>query len=231
MGTEDPPVIRRSLRILAKQKLKEDQLLQQQQEERAHLAVKQSGASPSVTLSNNSNSVFETLTGERAERKELADKPTSKRNQKRKRTPSPTASPPPNKPAKKSPDTLADSAVSSAVGSSEGLDNRVVPTKKRKLSKEETTRKERDERETVIVDFPRKGKSRSKAETTTELSEELGSSGKTVQSKRRKSKGKSKTHSEESRSTTSKGKGKGAINIFSLSSVEDFQRLEMASPE
>lgn len=229
MGTVEPPVIRRSLRILAKQKLKEDQELQRQREE-ACLAVQQSGASLSVKLGNNSNSVIGAST---AKGKELA---TPKRNRKpsdqggsssrkRKRTTSPSTTSPSTKPAKKSP-VSKDSASSSATGSFEGPEeDRVVPRKKRK---QETTQKGREERETVIVEFPRKGKSRSKAQATTEHSELETELEKTVRSKRRRSKGKSKTHSEEGQA---KGKGRSTANSFSLPSLEDFQLLDMASPE
>lgn len=252
-NTEDLPVLRRSLRILAKQKLKEEREQQQQD------AFLQSGASLSDKPDNSANSATETLTErETKSKEEVADTPTSKRNKKRdtasdrgtssnkrKRTPSPGAS---SSPAKRSPvsetqGTPTEGASCSALSSVETPDNRPREGKKqsrRKQSKEEITRKGKgcEERDTVIVDNPRKsksGKAQSVKHSTTEHSEPDTQSesllGKRPKPKRRRSKGKSRTQTEEGQATIPKGAGRSGWNCFSLPSLVDFARLNMASPE
>lgn len=165
---------------------------------------------------------------------------------KRKRSHSSSASPPPSKKlAKKSPvknrksskethSTLAESCCS-AVDSSVDLNNREGGKNKQSKRKQDITEKVCEDREPVIVYVPRKGKSckaLSAKHSATEQSEseiELESSGRKERPKRRKSKGKSKTQSKEA---TTKGKGRSAWGeSFSLPSLVDFTRLNMASPE
>ena len=257
-NSEDSPVLRRSLRILAREKHKEDQ----QQQHQTGLVVEQSAVCDK--LGNNST---ETLTRE----------DTLKRNQKAscqgtnhkcKRTPSPKrkqsplpvplskkhkrssslsdSSPPSKKVTKKSPgsrgkeacNTIADSARHLAAG--EDLTDKEGGKKKQSKKKQEVTHIGCEGRDSVIVYVPKKDKGRkgqSAKHTRTEYSEsetELESAGRKGKSKRRRrSKGQGRTQSEEDQPATHKGKGRntwGPVNPpFSL---VDFPRLNnMASPE
>lgn len=233
MGNPIEP--RRSLRILAKQKFREEQANSLSQE-----SVFQSSSEKQET-SLKHQEVEETKT----------DCGRGKgKGRKRKRTSSPGVSSPPKKQAKKNKQTSEEtqstgdiesvSCVGQEVASGEGTSGR--RHSKRRQSKEEPCPKgntSNRERESVIVDATSVRKKRSRKDSSntgterqdppTESAVDLTKKG---QSKSRSSKTRGK--SKEGRVSVPKGKGRGnwsSANYYSLPSLVDFTKLNMASPE
>jgi hypothetical protein len=250
-NTEDSLVRRRSLRILAREKLKEDQLTGQSGDS---LSNKSGNCSTeAVTREREGEGVSERRTSKRKQKSQSLRKSRTTLSLEQKRSPSPVlrkkrkqscspsvSSPPSKKSSKKSPvknripsresrNTATDSANRSALDKGEG-EKRTQPGKK------EVSQKGREGRDSVIVYLPKKGKRKGQSvkHTAADYSEtdtEVESSGKRVRPKRRRSKGKG-AQSREGQGSTSKGKGKSAWDkTFSLPSLVEFARLNMASPE
>lgn len=231
---ENPVEPRRSLRILAKQKLKEEQASQLSQPDRSPEKQR---------ASERQRKRFTPRTSEKGVKEAKTAQDNRKGKGRRKRNSSPSTSSPSSKRAKKDKQgvgevqKVASSSESLKVvkegPSSEGEDGgRRYP--KRRQSKEELCNSSNRERESVIV-YPRKrkaGKGNSSAET---LKQEQSTSAaefeKKGQSKGRlvKSRGKARNSEEKS-----KGKSRGewsSPNYYSLPSLVDFTKLNMASPE
>lgn len=254
-NSEDSPVLRRSLRILAKEKHKED--LQQQQHQTSLLG-EQSGGSICDKPGSSSTEVWGKSTSKRNQKTSCqgADRKSKRTaspkqtrspspvlpSNKRKRSPSVTASLPPSKkatknspvtkrrPSKEAVNTATDSA--SLLAAAEDLGNKEGGKKKQSKKRQEGTQRGCEGRDSVIVYVPKKSKGRkgqSANHTRTESETSVESSRKKGKSKRRRSRGKSGTQSEEGQANTHKGKGRSAWGPpFSL---VDFPRLNMASPE
>lgn len=247
----DPPVLRRSLRILTKQKLQEEQ----------QLATSITGKPGNSSNSSTENLTDKGLSKSVSKDKDLVDKPTFKRGRKggeasdkesilkkqKQTSPPPPAS---KKQAKKSPvgrsrnrkssketqDLPADSASSRGRGreaaSSTSDRGREVAQSKRKQSKEEISHKGCEERDSVIV-VSRKGKSqnaesgtaRHTAAERSDSESELAS----VRKARAKGRGKGRSKAEEGRVFIPKGKGRSGG--WNSSNSFSFPRFGMASPE
>lgn len=268
-STLEPPVLRRSLRILAKQKLKE--------EKQAKLLTDKPGNKSDSTLAESEtvevkgDTVAEENRGAKYKRPPVkpakstrgsTSEKGSDSSRKRKRTSSPLSlSSPPKKQVKKSPvsnrkgrrstgETRNSVACSSSLSaaSSEGQTVERLSEKrhsKRKQSKEQVVctkgNTSNRDRETVIVDAAsarkRSRKSSSstghaKPEQSTKAAVETTSSEPGLRKKARRSKATDKSRSEGERISIPKGKGRTSFSTanYSLPSLVDFARLNMASP-
>lgn len=235
---------RRSLRILAKQKLEEEE-----EQAKLLLQVKDLQPHPPEAASEREENSGGSKTGKG---KTEADKSRKSRGdsssgesifRKRKGTSSPNVfSPPPKKQARKGKKTGKDllntsNPVVQENTSSEGLSGK--RQSKRRQSKEVPAEASTSSsRETVIVDATtlRKSRSNKKPVSNTDASTSQPTTsadhGKKGRSKSRSSRSRGKARAGEERVSIPKGKGNwSAANYYSLPSLVDFAKLNMASPE
>lgn len=213
---------RRSLRILAKQKFREEQIKSLSEQSVVQFSPEKLGTSSKHPATE--KEVEDTKTPERGRGKG--------KGRKRKRTPSPSISSPLEKQAKKAKQTSRE--AQNDTQSCSGVIQKGANTSgsrrysRRKQNKEEQCAKGNSsnrERESVIVDASsiRKKRNRKQEESTESASDQ----------NKRKSRSRGKSRATEER-TSGKGKGRGhwsSPNYHSLPSLVDFTKLNMASPE